>query len=194
MVALLFIAGAQVPETPFVEVVGKVNVPPTQIGAIAANVGVTLGFTVTVNVAVVPHCPANGVNVYVVVVVLFIAGDHVPVMPFVDVVGKVKLPPLQIGAMGANCVVTDGVTVTVRVAANAHCPEVGVNVYVVVALLLKAGLQVPLILFIDVVGNDTVPPLQIVVSGLTIAVAPGAFTVTVMVAVVAHTPEVGVNV
>ena len=61
--ALLFIAGAQVPVTPFVEVVGKVNVPPTQIGAIAANVGVILGFTVTVNVAVVPHWPAVGVNV-----------------------------------------------------------------------------------------------------------------------------------
>jgi hypothetical protein len=194
VVVLLFIAGAQLPETPFVEVVGKVIVPPTQIGAIAANVGVTLGFTVTVNVAVVPHCPAVGVNVYVVVVVLFIAGLHVPVTPFVDVVGNVKLPPLQIGAMGANCVVTDGVTVTVRVAAAAHCPAVGVNVYVVVALLLNAGLQVPLILFVDVNGNATTPPLQMVVSGLTMAVAPGAFTVTVMVAVVAHKPAVGVNV
>jgi hypothetical protein len=122
------------------------------------------------------------------------AGNQVPVTPFVDVVGNVKLPPLQIGAMGANCVVTDGVTVTVRVAAKAHCPEVGVNVYVVVALLLNAGAQLPLILFIDVVGKVTIPPLQIVVSGLTIAVAPGAFTVTVIVAVVAHTPEVGVNV
>jgi len=63
VVALLFIAGAHVPETPFVDVAGKVNVPPTQIGAIAANVGVTLGFTVTVNVAVEPHCPVVGVNV-----------------------------------------------------------------------------------------------------------------------------------
>ena len=125
---------------------------------------------------------------------LFIAGAHVPVTPLVDVVDNVKLPPLQIGAMGANCVVTDGVTVTVRVAANAHCPEVGVNVYVVVALLLNAGLHVPLILLMDVVGNATTPPLQIVVSGLTIAVAPGEFTVTVMVVVVAHKPVVGVNV
>jgi hypothetical protein len=30
-----------------------------------ANVGVMFGFTVTVNVAVVAHCPAVGVNVYV---------------------------------------------------------------------------------------------------------------------------------
>ena len=63
---------------------------------------------------------ALGVKVYVVVVVLFIAGLQVPVMPFVDVVGKVKLPPLQIAAIGANCVVTVGVTVTVLVAAIAH--------------------------------------------------------------------------
>jgi hypothetical protein len=112
----------------------------------------------------------------------------------VDVVGNVKLPPLHIGAMGANSVVTEGVTVTILVAAIAHCPAVGVNVYVVVALLLNAGAQVPLMLFSEVVGNVTTPPLQIVVSGLTIAVAPGAFTLTVIVAVVAHNPAVGVNV
>lgn len=29
------------------------------------NVGVRFGLTVTVNVAVVAHCPASGVNVYV---------------------------------------------------------------------------------------------------------------------------------
>ena len=33
-----------------------------------------------------------------VVAVLFIAGDHVPVIPFVEVVGKVNDPPEQIGA------------------------------------------------------------------------------------------------
>jgi hypothetical protein len=137
---------------------------------------------------------ALGVKVYIVVAVLFIAGLQVPVMLFVEVVGNVKLPPLHIGAMGATSVVTEGVTVTVLVAAIAHCPVVGVNVYVVVALLLNAGLHVPLMLFIEVVGNATTPPLQIVVSGLTIAVAPGAFTLTVMVAVVAHKPVVGVKV
>jgi hypothetical protein len=43
---------------------------------------------VIVNVVVVAHCPAVGVNVYKVVAVLLIAGDHVPAMLFVDVVGK----------------------------------------------------------------------------------------------------------
>ena len=38
------------------------------------------------------HCPAPGVKVYVVVptvAVLIVAGLHVPVIPFVEVVGKV---------------------------------------------------------------------------------------------------------
>ena len=35
----------------------------------------------------------------------------------------------------------------------AHCPAVGVNVYVVVAWLFKAGDQVPAMLFSDVVGR-----------------------------------------
>ena len=35
----------------------------------------------------------------------------------------------------------------------AHCPAVGVKVYVVVAWLFKAGLQVPEMLFSDIVGR-----------------------------------------
>jgi len=49
---------------PLVDVVGNaINVAPEQIGATAVNVGVTFGLTVIVNVAVVAHCPAVGVNV-----------------------------------------------------------------------------------------------------------------------------------
>jgi len=45
---------------------------------------------------------------------------------------------------------------------TAHCPTFGVNVYVVVAILFKAGDQVPVIPLFDVVGNaDNVPPEQI---------------------------------
>ena len=43
--------------------------------------------------------------------------------------------------------VTCGLTVIVKVVVVAHCPAVGVNVYVVVAWLFKAGLQVPVMLF-----------------------------------------------
>ena len=64
MVAVLFSAGAQVPVIPLLEVVGSGDkVAPEQIGATAVNVGVIFGLTVIVNVAVVAHCPAVGVNV-----------------------------------------------------------------------------------------------------------------------------------
>jgi len=60
----LFNAGAQVPVNPLLEVVGSaVSVAPEQIGVTAVNVGVIFGLTVTVNVVVVAHCPAVGVNV-----------------------------------------------------------------------------------------------------------------------------------
>jgi hypothetical protein len=61
------------------DVVDKLSASPEQIAATCVNVGVTGWLTVTVIVAVVAHCPAAGVNVYVVVAVLFIAGDHDPV-------------------------------------------------------------------------------------------------------------------
>ena len=46
------------------------------------------GFIVIVMVAASAQSPAEGVNVYVVVAVLFMEGLHVPVMPFKDVVGN----------------------------------------------------------------------------------------------------------
>jgi len=55
-VAVLFKAGAQVPATPLLEVVGNaVRVAPEQMGATAVNVGVTFGLTVIVKVVVVAH-------------------------------------------------------------------------------------------------------------------------------------------
>jgi hypothetical protein len=49
-------AGAQEPVIPLLEVVGSgVKVAPAHIGATAVNVGVTLVFTVIVNVVVVAH-------------------------------------------------------------------------------------------------------------------------------------------
>ena len=56
-------AGDQVPLMPFVEVVGRVNVPPSQIAAIGSNVGSTFGFTSTVIVVGLAHSVASGVKV-----------------------------------------------------------------------------------------------------------------------------------
>jgi len=115
---------------PLVEVVGSAdNVAPEHIGATAVNAGVILGLTVMVKVAVVAHCPAVGVNVYVVVAVLFKAGDQEPVIPLFDVVGSAdKVAPEHIGATAVNVGVMFGLTVIVKVAVVAHCPAVGVKV------------------------------------------------------------------
>jgi len=125
------------------------------------KVGVVGWLTVTVIVVVVAHRPAVGVKVYVVVAVLLIAGDQVPVMALLDVVGSVNAPPLHIAATCVNVGVTGAPTFTVIVAVVAHNPAVGVNVYVVVAVLLIAGDQVPVIPLSEVVFNVNDPPLHI---------------------------------
>ena len=64
-----------------------------------------------------------------VVAVLSKAGDQVPVMPLLEVVGNgARTAPEQIDATGLNVGVTLGVTVIVKVVVVAHCPAAGVNV------------------------------------------------------------------
>ena len=123
-------AGDQLPEMPFRDVVGKgFNTEPEQIAATGLNAGVTLGFTFIVSVAVVAHWPVPGVNVYVVVAVLFKAGVQLPGIPFNEVVGRAdKASPEQIAATELNVGVIFGVTVIVNVVAAAHCPALGVKV------------------------------------------------------------------
>jgi hypothetical protein len=59
--------------------------------------------------------------VYNVVCVLFKAGDQVPVILFVEVVGKaLRLAPLQIGLTALNVGVVFAFTVIVNVAVFAH--------------------------------------------------------------------------
>jgi multidrug resistance efflux pump len=70
------------------------------------------GFTVMVIVAVVAHCPELGVNVYVVVAVLFMDGAHVPVTELFEVVGKaVNVAPEQMAETCVNVGVTGLFTV-----------------------------------------------------------------------------------
>ena len=64
-----------------------------------------------------------------VVAVLFKAGDQVPVIPSIDVVGNGdNSAPEQIAATGLNVGVKFGLTVTVNVVVVAHWPAVGVKV------------------------------------------------------------------
>ena len=61
--------------------------------------------------------------------VLFKAGDQVPVMPLLDVVGRaVSVAPEQMGATAVKVGVIFELTVIVKAVVVAHCPAVGVNV------------------------------------------------------------------
>ncbi len=127
---MLTVDGDHVPVIPLVDVVDKTGpVDPGQIGATAVNVGTIGVFTVIVIVVLVAHDPAVGVNVYVVVAVLFIAGLHVPVIPLLELVGKgLKTSPEQIGATAVNVGTAAVFIVMVNVAVVAHDPAVGVKV------------------------------------------------------------------
>jgi hypothetical protein len=65
------------------------------------------------------------------VAVLFIAGDQVPVIPLVEVVGKGdKTSPEQIGGIAGVKIATNGFTIICTVIGKAHCPIFGVGVKV----------------------------------------------------------------
>jgi hypothetical protein len=158
---VLIVAGLHVPVMPLLDVVGNAGaVEFWHSGPMVLNVGVICGLMVTLNVAVIAHCPAVGVNVYVVVpavTALIVAGLHVPVMPLLDVVGNAGAVEFwHSGPMVVNVGVICGLMVTFNVAVVAHWPLDGVNVYVVVpavAVLIVAGLHVPVTPLLDVAGN-----------------------------------------
>jgi len=115
---VLIIAGLHVPVMPLLDTAGNTGAAAfRQSEPNGLNVGVIIGLTVTSIVVDVAHCPASGVNVYVpLAVLLTVAGDQVPVMPFVDVVGNVGATvPEQIGFTAAKVGVTFGVTVISKV-------------------------------------------------------------------------------
>jgi hypothetical protein len=76
-----------------------------------------------VKVGAIAHCPESGVNVYVVVAVLFNAGDHVPVTGTAsldDNGNGFRAAPVHIGATAGNVGVTFWFTVIVNVVVFAH--------------------------------------------------------------------------
>ena len=129
-----------------------------------------------------------------------VAGFHVPVMPFEDVVGSAgTVPPAQTVRLlpKLNVGTILGFTLTVKVAVVAHWPASGVKVYTAGLLLsTTAGFQVPVIPLVDTFAKaGTVPPAQIVseVPKLNVGVMFG-LTVTLRVKGRAHIPAAGVKV
>ena len=90
--AVLIVAGLQVPVMPLADFTGNVGgLEFWHNGPMAANVGITGAAIVIFIVAILAHCPAVWVKVYVVVPtveVLIVAGLHVPVIPLGEVVGR----------------------------------------------------------------------------------------------------------
>lgn len=125
-------AGIQLPETPLLEGTGSdVIVGPTHKELMGVNCAVTVGVTTTASVvAVVLHCPASGVKVYVVLWLGLIAGSQLPVTPFTDVCGRAAMGvPAHTGLTAAKTAVALGLTAMVITAgAVAHCPAFGVKV------------------------------------------------------------------
>ena len=127
-----------------------------------------------------------------------VAGLHVPLTPLFDTAGSAGAPEFwHNGPICVNAGVSSVVMVISIVATAAHCPAAAVNVYVVVPMadvLITAGLHVPVMPLLDVVGNAGAVlfwhngPICVNV-GITCA-----FTIMLKEAGVAHCPAAGVNV
>ncbi len=118
---------------------------------------------------------------------LFKAGVQDPVKLLFDMVGKGnKVSPVQIPRTCVKLGVVIGFTKMVIVPSDAHCPPLGVKVYVVVKVLFKAGVQVPEMPLSEVVGKgNKFPPAQIPGTCVKLGMVIG-FTTMVMVVVVSH--------
>ena len=130
-------------------------------------------------------------------VAVLIAGLQVPLMPLIEVIGNTgATAPTHTAGIAAKVGVVRAVTVMLNVAVVAQRPAVGVNVYMVIpaVVVLTAGLQVPVMPLVEVVGNTgAAAPAQTAGIAAKIGVI-GAVTVMLNVVFVAHCPVVGVNV
>ena len=130
---MLIVAGLHVPAMPLVEEAGSAGaVLFWQSGPSCVKAGVTWLVITTSIVATLPHWPAAGVKVYVVVpvvAVLIVAGLHVPEMPLVDDAGSAGAVLFwQSGPIWVNVGVTWVVITTFIVATLPHWPAAGVKV------------------------------------------------------------------
>ncbi len=127
------------------------------------------------------------------------AGLHVPVIPFVDVLGNAgTVPPAQMVMVvpKLNIGLTIGLTVTVSEPVKAQEPATGVKLYIPeFSGSTTDGDHVPVIPLEEIAGNaGTLPPEQIVsvFPKLNVGATFGD-TVTVNITGVAQTPAFGVN-
>jgi hypothetical protein len=126
VVAPVFTAGDHVPAMLLLELAGSVNAVPAHTTATWVKLGVVGVLTATLIVVVFAQAML-GVKVYVVVAVVFTAGDHVPAMLFVDVAGSVNAVPAHTAATWVKVGVVALLTTTLIVVVFAQA-MLGVNV------------------------------------------------------------------
>ena len=110
---------------PLLEVTGNVGAAAfRQSGPMASNTGVTAASIVISIITGALHDPAAGVKVYGVVpttLVLMVAGDQVPAILLLEVVGSNGAVEFrQIAPIALNIGATVGLTVTSRICVVAH--------------------------------------------------------------------------
>ena len=128
------------------------------------------------------------------------AGLHVPATPSLDVVGSVGAVPFRqtefgtVGKVGT----TLSTIVMFRETGPAHWPAPGVNVYRVVPIadvLITAGLHVPVIPSLEVVGSAGAVVFRHIEFATVGKVGATAVTMAIFIETgPAHCPAVGVNV
>ena len=120
------------PVIPPLEVVGKgASTLPIQMGSTCVNKGIVCVKTIMVILVSAKQLPVTGVavKVYSVVMVLFMAGDQVPLKPLFETVGKSnKTSPTQMVATCVKVGVKIGFTMMVIVVVLAQGFELGVKV------------------------------------------------------------------
>lgn len=109
-------AGVQVPEMPLILVVGKTNDVPSHKLFKREKFGV-IGGTITTVCCVEKRQVAvlllSGVKVYIALFWLSKAGDHVPEMEFMEIIGNVSCPFKQMESSKLKVGIVDGIIFTV---------------------------------------------------------------------------------
>ena len=156
--------GVQTPETPSTDVDGKSKTASAHSESLKVNDGSKFGMIVMVSLTEFAHAPRtvllSGLNVYVALERLLKAGVQVPARPLSLDIGRVnELPSHKLFAK-KKLGVTGGTITTaccVETRQVAILLASGVNVYVALFWLSKAGDHVPEMEFVETVGNVSCP-------------------------------------
>ena len=177
--------GVQTPETPSWDVDGKSKTASAHSESLKVNDGSKFGMMVMVSFTELAHAPRtvllSGLKVYVALETLLKAGVQVPEMLFKLVEGKTNADPSHKLFTKEKLGVVGGTITTACCVETRHVAVLllsGVNVYVALFWLSKAGVHAPEMEFVESVGNVSCPFKQMESSKLKVGTVDGMmFTV-----------------